>query len=136
MYEQTVIRLGILDRQVGGLAANEPLVAAAIAGEELLKAEAATAEHQRLRYAVAEGHRLAAWTAGDLGLIVRCRYHTHAALDLANGGPLRVTQVLCTAGTAEKNYGDPNEALKLLQIAQIGAGYSDPQPSGQRRTGR
>lgn len=128
-YEQTVTQLGLLDRQVGGLAAREPLMATATVGEQLLRAEAAPVVRQRLRYAVAEAHRLAAGAAGDLGLVDQSRYHVHLALDFAAGDSLRVAQVLCTAGTIEKNYGDPNEALKLLQLAQVGAATTDLQAS-------
>lgn len=127
VYGQTVAQLRALQSQVGGMAAREPLAATARAGDELLKAEAAVEVHQRLRLLVSDAHRLAGWAAGDVGLIDDYRAHIHQALDLAVGSPERIAQVLCTAGSMEKELGDPKYALKLLQLGQMSASdCSDP----------
>ncbi len=130
-YEQTVTRLEQLDREVGGMAAREMLVATATAGEQMLGAQAAPEVHTRLRYAVAEAHRLAGWSSGDIGLIDHCRYHMHQALDFAAGDPVRIAGVLCSAGDMEKHYGAPNDALKMFQLAEVGTADADPQVSPQ-----
>jgi len=129
-YEQTVAHLKLLDRRFGGMAAREPLVVTATAGEQLLKAQAVPEVHQRLRYAVSEAHRAAGWASDDVGLLDQRRYHVRQALDLAAGDPLRLAGILGTAGSMEKNHGDANYALKYFQLAQIGAATStatDPQ---------
>lgn len=128
MYEQTMLQLQNLQRQVGGLATREPLAATATAGEQLLKAEATPEVHQRLRFLVSDVHRRAGWAAGDVGLVDDYREHMHAALDFATGDSDRVAQVLCTAGAIEKSLGDSAFALKLLQVGQVAAKQStDPQ---------
>ncbi|MGH3971842.1 MAG: helix-turn-helix domain-containing protein, partial [Pseudonocardiaceae bacterium] len=126
-YETTVTRLGHLDREAGGMAARVPLVATAAAGEQMLNAQAAPEVHTKLRYAVAEAHRLAGWASGDIGLIDHCRYHMHQALDFAAGDPVIVAGVLCSAGDMEKHHGASNDALKMFQLAEIGSADADPQ---------
>lgn len=128
IYEQTLVELQALQRAVGGLATREPLAATAKAGEQLLKAEGAPEVHRHLRFLVSDAHRRAGWAAGDIGLVDDYRAHMHAALDLAAGDPDRVAQVLCTAGAIEKDLGDSEFALKLLQVGQVAAVQSpDPQ---------
>jgi tetratricopeptide (TPR) repeat protein len=128
MYEQTMVQLQALQREVGGLATREPLAATAKAGEQLLKAEASPAVHRRLRWLVSDAHRRAGWAAGDVGLVDDYRAHMHAALDLAAGDPDRIACILCTAGAIEKSLGAPEFALQLLQIGQAAAATSvDPQ---------
>ena len=54
--------------------------------------------------------------------------HMHAALDFAAGDNDRVALVLARAGSMEKSLGNPEFALKLLQIGQTAAASSaDPQ---------
>ncbi|MGH3874465.1 MAG: hypothetical protein ACRDSR_23680 [Pseudonocardiaceae bacterium] len=128
LYEATMVELQVLQRQVGGLATLEPLAATARAGEQLLRAEATPEVHRRLRLLVSDAHRRAGWAAGDVGLVDDYRAHMHAALDLAVDDPDRIAQVLCTSGAIEKSLGDPEFALKLLQIGQTAAaGSADPQ---------
>lgn len=128
MYEATLIELQALQREVGGRATREPLATTAKAGEQMLQAEATPDVHRRLRFLVSDVHRRAGWAAGDVGLVDDYRGHMHAALDLAAGDPDRVAQVLCTSGAIEKELGDPDFALKLLQIGQTAAATSaDPQ---------
>ncbi len=119
-FEQTVSRLNVLDREAGGMAAREALAATATTGEKLLSASAAPEVHQQMRYAVSETHRLAGWASGDVGLIDHCRYHMHKAFDFAAGDPLRVAAVLASAADMEKHHGAPNDALKMLQLAEAG----------------
>jgi transcriptional regulator with XRE-family HTH domain len=127
-YEQTMLQLQALQRQVGGRATREPLAATAKAGEQLLKAQATPDVHQRLRFLVSDVHRRAGWAAGDAGLVDDYRAHMHAALDFAAGDPDRVALVLQTTGSMEKSLGHPEFALKLLQMGQVAANTStDPQ---------
>lgn len=118
-YAATVTRLGVLDRESGGMAARQALVATATAGEAMLQARASDDVHRELRYAVSEAHRLAGWASGDIGLMDHCRHHMHRALDHAAGDGVRVAQVLCSTSDMEKHHGAPETALKLLQLAQV-----------------
>jgi transcriptional regulator with XRE-family HTH domain len=128
MYEATMLELQALQRQVGGRATREPLVATARAGEQLLEAEATPDVHQRLRFLVSDVHRRAGWAAGDSGLADDYRAHMHSALDFAAGDSDRVALVLQTAGAIEKSLGNSEFALKLLQVGQVAASTSaDPQ---------
>lgn len=128
MYEDTVTQFVALDHQVGGMASREPLVAMAMTGEQLLKADAQPDVHQRLRHAVSEAHRSAALASGDVRLVDACRAHVHRALDLAAGDRDRIAQVLCTSGSVEKSYGEVDFGLELVQLAQVAAAVSsDPQ---------
>jgi transcriptional regulator with XRE-family HTH domain len=103
MYRETLAQLQALQRQVGGRASREPLVATARDGEQLLKAEATPDVHRQLRYLVSDAHRRAGWAAGDVGLVDDYRAHMHLALDLAAGDHDRIALVLCTAGAMEKS---------------------------------
>ncbi|HEY6422739.1 MAG TPA: helix-turn-helix transcriptional regulator [Pseudonocardiaceae bacterium] len=119
-FQETVARLNVLDRESGGMAAREALAATAKTGETLLSAQATPEVHRQLRYAVSEAHRLAGWASGDIGLVDHCRYHMHCALDFASGDPARVAAILASAADMEKHHGSPNDALKMLQLAEAG----------------
>lgn len=128
MYEATMGELQVLQRQVGGLATREPLAATARAGELLLTAEGTDDVKRRLRLLVSDAHRRAGWAAGDVGLEDDYRAHMHRALDFASGDSDRVALVLATAGAMEKDLGDPQFSLQLLQLGQAAAvGSADPQ---------
>ncbi|MGH3801774.1 MAG: helix-turn-helix domain-containing protein, partial [Pseudonocardiaceae bacterium] len=128
IFEQVTARLGVVDRESGGFAAREMLVAVAQGGEELLTAQCAEPVRQRLLGAVSEAHRLAGWASGDVGLIDQCRWHMHRAMDHAQGQQERLAGVLASAGDMEKHYNAPNDALKLFQIATAGLPVNaDPQ---------
>jgi transcriptional regulator with XRE-family HTH domain len=128
VYEDAVTKLAGLFRRVGGLAARSPLVAMTTTGEQLLGAQMTPEVEQRLRYAVAEAHRLAAFSSGDVLLADACRSHTQRALDLAAGDRDRIAQVLVTVGSVEKAAGEVAHALDLFKLAQLSAVVStDPQ---------
>jgi transcriptional regulator with XRE-family HTH domain len=101
MYEATMMELQALQREVGGRATREPLVATAKAGEQLLEAEATPDAHRRMRLLVSDVHRRAGWAAGDIGLVDDYRSHMHSALDFAAGDSDRIALVLQTAGSME-----------------------------------
>lgn len=127
-FAATVRQLGVLDREAGGSAARSGLLATTRAGEAMLNAQASDLVRRQLRYAVSEAHRLAGWAAGDIGLLDHCRWHMDRSLRLASDHRPRMAQTLCSTADMEKQAGDPNHALKLLQLAQIGADEShDPQ---------
>ena len=125
MYEATMMELQALQREIGGRATREPLVATAKAGEQLLEAEAAPDVHRRMRFLVSDVHRRAGWAAGDIGLVDDYRSHMHSALDFAAGDSDRIALVLQTAGSMEKSLGNSEFALKLLQLGQMAASTSD-----------
>lgn len=128
MYENTVTQLVALYRRVDGTASRAPLVAMAMSGGQLLKAQMQPEVRERLRYGVAEAHRSAASAAGDVRLMDACRAHAHRALDLSAGDRGRIAQVLCTVSSVEKSYGEFEHALQLCQLGQLVAAVSsDPQ---------
>jgi hypothetical protein len=55
-----------------------------------------------------------------VGLMDHSRWHFHRALDFAQGDSARVAAVLASAADMEKSWGEPNEALKFLQVAGTG----------------
>jgi transcriptional regulator with XRE-family HTH domain len=125
MYRETLAQLQDLRREVGGLASREPLAATAWAGEQLLRAQATPDVRRRLRCLVSDAHRTAGEAAGDIGLVDDYRTHMHLAFDLAVGNDDQIAHVLCTAGAMEKSLGDPEFALKLLQLGQAATAASD-----------
>lgn len=127
-FEQVTARLGMLDREAGGMAAREMLAAVAQGGEELLTAQCAELVRHRLRGAVSEAHRLAGWASGDVGLIDQCRWHMHRAMGHARGQQERLSGVLAAAGDMEKHFNAPNDALKFFQVGTVGLpDNADPQ---------
>ncbi|MGH3867173.1 MAG: hypothetical protein ACRDQ4_13725 [Pseudonocardiaceae bacterium] len=113
---------------LGGMASRAPLVAMAVTGEQYLKAKVQPDVEERLRYAVAEAHRSAAWASGDMRFIDACRAHAHRALDLSEGSRDRIAQVLATVATVEKSYRGIAHSVELFQLAQLAAAVSsDPQ---------
>lgn len=128
--EQTVARLGVLDREAGGMAAQAALSGTAQAGEQMLKSSATDPVHTQLRHAVSEAHRLAGWAAGDIGLTDHCRAHMRRAMNLAADDKERLAAVVASSADMEKHYGAPDDALKLFQIAAGGLPPSANPQSG------
>lgn len=126
--EATVSRLGVLDREAGGMAARESLAATATAAERLTSVTASREVAERLQGALSEAHRLAGWASGDVGLIDHCRHHMRLAMTHAQGAPERLAGVFAAAGDMEKHFGAPADALKFFTFAKaslpVGA---DPQ---------
>jgi transcriptional regulator with XRE-family HTH domain len=119
-FEHVTARLGVLDREAGGIAARETLAAVAQGGEQLLTAQATEPVRQRLRGALSEAHRLAGWASGDVGLMDHCRWHMQRAMNHAEGDSVRLAGVMASAGAMEKHYGAPDDALKFFQLAMVG----------------
>lgn len=126
-YAATVTRLGVLDREAGGMAARGALAATAKAGEVLLTADAGDQARNELRRSTSEAHRLAGWASGDVGLREQCRWHMHRALTYAEGDDAQVSSVLAASAAMEKTHGHPDDALRLLDLARIGVHRADPQ---------
>jgi transcriptional regulator with XRE-family HTH domain len=127
-FEHVTARLGVLDREAGGIAARETLAAVAQGGEQLLTAQATEPVRQRLRGALSEAHRLAGWASGDVGLMDHCRWHMQRAMSHAEGDSVRLAGVMASAGDMEKHYGAPDDALKFFQLAMAGLPLdADPQ---------
>ncbi|MFL6145279.1 MAG: helix-turn-helix domain-containing protein [Labedaea sp.] len=126
-YAATVARLGVLDRESGGMAARGALVATARAGEAMLTADASDQVRTELRRGISEAHRLAGWASGDVGLREHCRWHMHRSLTFAKGDDAQVSSVLAASAAMEKTHGHPDDAVHLLHLAQIGAHRADPQ---------
>lgn len=131
-FEQVTARLGVLDREAGGIAARETLAAVAQGGEQLPTAQATDLVHQRLRGALSEAHRLAGWASGDVGLMDHCRWHMQQAMSHAEGDPVRLAGVMASAGDMEKHYGAPDEALKFFQLATAGLPHGADRQVGAR----
>ena len=126
-YAATVTRLGILDRESGGMAARQTLVATAEAGEALAHAQMRDGVRPYRQRTVSEVHRLAGWASGDCGLWDQCREHMHRALTHANGDGEQISSVLASQAAMEKDQGRHDDALQMLQMARIGAHQRDPQ---------
>lgn len=122
----TVARLGIVDRESGGMAVRPALVATATAGEALMGAQMSDDVRPHLQRAVSEAHRLAGWASGDVGLWDHCHQHMRRALTHAEGDPAQVCSVLAATAAMEKDQGRNDDALRLLQMAQMN-GQRDPQ---------
>lgn len=89
--------------------------------ERLLTVAAASDNTARdLRAALAELHTLAGWCAHDMHILDAARWHYHRATTLAGEAEHLAEIVSATwhAAIMERDAGHPDDALKLLQLAQ------------------
>ena len=77
--------------------------------------------------ALAELDELAGWCCHDAGLDRHARWHYWTAADLARrvGDDYRVASALRFAGVVDSRRENPNDAIKLYQIAQVKLGNQD-----------
>ncbi len=78
--------------------------------------------------ALAELDELAGWSCYDAGLDRHARWHYRTAVDLAHraGDDYRVASALRCAGVVDSRRDNPNEAMKLYQLAELKLGNRDP----------
>jgi tetratricopeptide (TPR) repeat protein len=83
----------------------------------------------QLNGAVVDAHSVAGWAAYDVADTSKSLAHFGRALTYCDSASPAAARILYTVAKTELNFGDPNYALKLLQLAQIGLENSPrPQP--------
>lgn len=119
-----------LDHAHGGHAVHNAISATARHNTRLLHADAKASTHRGLLVAVADQHRVAGWTAVDCGLYHRARWHFQEGVRLAGAADDRALAALIVdaAGRMELQRDEPNEALKLFQLATIRHNPTQPVP--------
>ena len=102
--------------------------AAAASYRRLTAVPAAEAVTRSLGSALAELEELAGWCCYDAGLDRHARWHYRTAVNLAHrvGDTHRAASALRYAGVVDANQGEPNQALKLYQVAGLMLGKQDP----------
>jgi hypothetical protein len=101
--------------------------AAAGSARRLTAVPATDQVRHSLGTALAELDELAGWCCHDAGLDRHARWHYRTAADLARrvGDDHRVASALRFAGVVDACAGEPNEAIKLYQIAGVKLGNRD-----------
>lgn len=120
-------RLRGLDLKFGGGGIYAAVNAHALRTERLMSATATDTVRAELSNAAIDIHSLAGWTAYDIADTNKSLAHFGRALTYCDGAPHAAARILYTIAKTELNFGDPNHALKLLQLAQIGVEDS-PRP--------
>lgn len=115
--------LRALDRQYGGAGVERAIAAYACRGEQLLPLASSDIIHQQMAAALADCYLLAGWASFDAGHPEKGRHHFHNALTFCEiAGESDITaSVLYTIARMEIDSGEPNEGLKHLQLASMGA---------------
>ncbi len=106
-------------RTVGGQAG--PATALADWADELLAAQASDAARNALLAALADLHVIAAWCCHDSAAPTAAHHHFAQAVDLAiqAGDSYRACYALRHAAMMLIDRGEPNNALKLVQIVEV-----------------
>jgi transcriptional regulator with XRE-family HTH domain len=101
----------------------EVLSAAATRAEQLLGVSGAEPVKQALKVAVAELHMVAGWAGFDAWYYDRTMHHFRTALELATeaGDAYLQARALNSAGLAIREFGYPNDGLKMLQFGLVKA---------------
>ncbi len=101
--------------------APEVLSAAAAWAEPLLSVSGPEPITRALKVAVAELHLEAAWAGFDYWRHNRAVHHFRTALDLATeaGDAYLQAEALIHAGLAIREFGHPDDGLKLLQLGRV-----------------
>lgn len=120
-------RLRGLDLRFGGGGIYAAANAHALRTERLMSATATNAVRDQLSSALIDIHSLAGWAAYDIADTSKSLAHFGRALTYCDGNPHEAARILYTVAKTELNFGDPNHALKLLQLAQLGL-EDAPQP--------
>lgn len=113
-------RLRGLDLRFGGGGIYAAANAHALWTERLISVTSTDAVRAELSAAVIDIHSLAGWTAYDIADTNKSLAHFGRALTHCDGNPHAAARILYTIAKTELNFGDPNHALKLLQLAQLG----------------
>jgi transcriptional regulator with XRE-family HTH domain len=116
-----------LTRRLGAAsnAGTDPAVLSAVAAwaEQLLSVPGAELVKRALKVAVAELHLEAAWAGFDAWRYDRAMHHFRIALELATqaGDVYLQAEALIQAGLAIREFGHPNDGLKMLQLGLVKA---------------
>jgi transcriptional regulator with XRE-family HTH domain len=113
-------RLRGLDLRYGGGGVYAAINAHARRTERLISLSSNEEVRAQLTEATIDIHSLAGWAAYDVADTNKSLAHFGRALTYCDGASLRAAQILYTVAKTELNFGDPNHALKLLQLAQLG----------------
>lgn len=112
--------LRTLDLRYGGSGVYASANAHALKIERLRSVPTSPAVQAQLADAAVEAHSLAGWAAYDMADTSRSLAHFGRALTHCEGASPKAARILYTVAKTELNFGDPNYALKLLQLAQFG----------------
>ncbi|GGP36590.1 XRE family transcriptional regulator [Saccharothrix coeruleofusca] len=112
-----------LDYRLGGAACRAAAAAHAREAERLLDTSMADGVRRDLHSALADLHSVVGWTSFDSDLVDHARHHFLRALEHAKlaDDPALCAFVLCRTGHIYLAGGDPHEALKLFQLAELPA---------------
>lgn len=115
-------QLRALDRQFGGMGIVESVQALYRQGNYLMHAASNDYVRAQLAAALADLGNLAGWVANDVELGDTARAHMVRALDFAgySNDPVVISATLRHLGRIEAHRGDPNYALKFLQLSEVG----------------
>lgn len=116
-------QLRAVDREFGGGACRDAVLAQLTWAHQLLKARADHPSSEALHRAVADLHLLAGWTSFDLGILGEARRHFARALEHArfvNESSL-AAKVLYCLGRLHLHHGWSVQALRLFQVGQVAA---------------
>ncbi|MCA1672382.1 MAG: hypothetical protein LC799_09330, partial [Actinobacteria bacterium] len=124
--EATTGKLRTIDRQFGGMGILEAVEAQFQQGSHLIKAASNDGVRKRMAAALADQGNLAGWIANDVGLGDIARGHLYRAMSFASlsGDRTVMSATLRHTGRIEAHRGDPDYALKFLQLSEMG----DPPP--------
>lgn len=120
-------RLRVLDLQYGGGGVYAAASAHAHWAEQLIPLSSNDTVRAQLNGAVVDAHAVAGWAAYDVADTSKSLAHFGRALTYCDSASPAAARILYTVAKTELNFGDPNHALKLLQLAQIGLENS-PRP--------
>jgi transcriptional regulator with XRE-family HTH domain len=129
--EAVTAKLRALDRQYGGMGILTAVNAQYQQGNHLMKAASNDDVRKRMAAALADHGNLTGWVANDVGLGAAARVHMYRAMDFAgfSGDRTVMAATLRHTGRIEAHRGDPNYALKFLQLGEM----SEP-PAALRAT--
>jgi transcriptional regulator with XRE-family HTH domain len=113
-------RLRVLDLRYGGGGIYASANAHALRIERLLSLSTGDAVRAQLESAAVDAHSLAGWAAYDIADANKSLAHFGRALTYCEAASSEAARILYTVAKTELNFGDPNYALKLLQLAQFG----------------
>jgi transcriptional regulator with XRE-family HTH domain len=116
-------QLRTLDRQYGGGACRDAVLAQVAWAQQLLRAQVSEDAVHALHVAVGDLHTLAGWTSFDLGIVGPARRHYARALEHAKfvDEPSLVAKVLYCLGRLHLHHGWAAQALRLFQLGQVAA---------------
>jgi transcriptional regulator with XRE-family HTH domain len=116
-------QLRTIDRQHGGGACRDAVLAHVAWAHRILRAEVSSEAEHELHLAVADLHLLAGWTSFDLGLVTPARRHFARALEHARfvEEPSLVAKALYCLGRLHVHHGWAAQAVRLFQLAQVAA---------------